>query len=95
MRIISKSRLKSFWEAAEHRSAEGPLRAWYSHVSSKTVGWDRWGDVKASFGNASIVGTCVVFDIGGNNYRLMVLVRYRNGVLLIQKIGTHAEYSKW
>ena len=55
MRVISKARLKQFWELPGHEDAEGPLRAWYTHISSRTVSWQSWGDVKASFASASIV----------------------------------------
>ena len=64
MRVISKLRLKQFWASPGRSDAEGPLRAWYTHVASKSVAWHSWGDVKASFANASPVGTCVVFNIG-------------------------------
>jgi mRNA-degrading endonuclease HigB of HigAB toxin-antitoxin module len=56
MRVISKARFKEFWEFAGHADAEGPLRAWYTHVSSRTVSRQAWGDVKASFASANIVG---------------------------------------
>ena len=65
MRVISKARLKEFWELPGHEDSEGPLRAWYTHVDNRTVSWEAWGVVKASFASASIVGDCVVFNIGG------------------------------
>jgi mRNA interferase HigB len=53
-------------------------------------------DIKSRYRAADFLsGNRVVFDIGGNNYRLIVLVRYHQGILLIEKVGTHAEYSKW
>lgn len=52
--------------------------------------------MKNHFRSADILsGNRIVFNIGGNNYRLVVLARYRNGILLIQKVGTHAEYDRW
>jgi mRNA interferase HigB len=97
MRVISKSRLRQFWEASGHDDAEGPLRAWYTHISSKTVAWYSWGDVKSDIGNASIVGNCVVFNIGGNKYRLVTRVLYPSQKVFILKTMTHAEYDqdKW
>ena len=47
MRVVSKARLKRFWESSGHQDAEGPLRAWYTHVNSKTVSWLAWGDVSS------------------------------------------------
>lgn len=97
MRIISKSRLKEFWETPGRSIAEGPLRAWYTHVSRKEVAWHSWGDVKADFANASLVGNCVLFNIGGNKYRLVTRVLYPSQKVFILKLMTHEEYdeNKW
>ena len=97
MRVISKARLKQFWESPGHEDAEGPLRAWYTHVNNKTVSWQSWGDVKAGFGNASGVGNCVVFNIKGNDYRLITRVLYVSQKVFVLKVMTHEEYdeNKW
>ena len=97
MRVISKSRLKQFWESPGCEDAEGPLKAWYAHVGSKTVAWQNWGDVKAEFGNASIVGNCIVFNIGGNKYRLVARVLYPSQKVFVLKAMTHEAYdeNKW
>jgi mRNA interferase HigB len=97
MRVISKARLRRFWESPGHDDSEGPLRAWYTHVNSKTVSWQSWGDVKAEFGNASIVGSCVVFNIGVNKYRLVTRILYPSQKAFVLKVMTHAEYdeNKW
>jgi mRNA interferase HigB len=97
MRVISKARLRSFWEAAGERDAEGPLRAWHTHVSHRSVAWQTWGDVKAMFGTASLVGNCAVFNIGGNKYRLVTRILYPSQKVFILKVLTHAEYDldKW
>jgi mRNA interferase HigB len=97
MRVISKSRLKQFWESAARDDSEGPLRAWHTHVSSKTVAWQSWADVKADFGNAGIVGSCVVFNIGGNKYRLVTRILYVSQKVFVLNMLTHAEYDedKW
>ena len=97
MRVISKARLKQFWESPGCEDAEGPLRAWYMHVNNKTVSWHSWGDVKASFGNASSVGNCVVFNIKGNDYRLITRVLYVSQKVFVLKVMTHEEYdeNKW
>ena len=97
MRIISKSRLKEFWEVPAHKDAEGPLRAWHTHVSNRTVSWHSWGQVKADFGIASLVGNCVVFNIGGNKYRLVTRILYSSQKVFILKVMTHKEYdqNKW
>ena len=97
MRVISKTRLRQFWEQPGHADAEGPLRAWYTHVNSKTVTWQSWADVKADFASASIVGNCVVFNIGGNKYRLVTRSLYPSQKVFVLRVMTHAEYDddKW
>lgn len=97
MRVISKSRLKEFWEGLDHSDVEGPLRAWHTHVNNKAVSWHSWGDVKTAFGNASLVGNCAVFNIGGNKYRLVTRVLYPSQKVFILKVMTHREYDekKW
>lgn len=97
MRVVSKARLREFWERPGRGDAEGPLCAWHSHVSSKSVRWGSWGDVKADFATASIVGNCAVFNIGGNKYRLVARILYASQKVFVFKVMTHAEYdeNKW
>jgi mRNA interferase HigB len=97
MRVISRARLKSFWDTPESKNSEGPLRAWYTHVNHRTVTWQSWGDVKADFGSASLVGSCVVFNIGGNKYRLVTRILYPSRKVFVLKVMTHQEYDqdKW
>ncbi len=94
MRVISKARLRAFWESPGREDAEGPLRAWHTHVSNKTVSWHSWGDVKAEFASASLVGNCVVFNIGGNKYRLVTRILYSSQKVFVLKVMTHSEYDK-
>lgn len=94
MRVISKARLKKFWKIPAHDDSERPLRAWYTHASNRTVAWQSWGDVKAEFGTASLVGNCIVFNIGGNKYRLVTRVLYPSQKVFILKVMTHEEYDK-
>jgi mRNA interferase HigB len=97
VRVISQSRLKQFWRQPGRADAEGLLRAWYRHVSSKSESWRSWADVKAAFATASLVGSCVVFNIGGNKYRLVTRVLYPSQKVFILKVMTHSEYDedKW
>jgi mRNA interferase HigB len=97
MRVISKPRLREFWETPGYEDSEGPLRAWHAHLSHKSVAWHTWADVKAEFRSASLVGNCVVFNIGGNKYRLATRILYRSQKIFILKCMTHAEYDedKW
>jgi mRNA interferase HigB len=94
MRVVSKARLKSFWEAPGHGGSEGPLRAWYTHVNHRSVAWQSWGEVRGDFATASLVGTCVVFNVGGNKYRLVTRILYPSQKVFVLKVMTHAEYDK-
>ena len=97
MRVISKSRLVQFWKTSGCEDSEGPLQAWYSHVSSRTVDWSSWAEIKTEFATASHVGNCVVFNIGGNKYRLIARVLFPSHKVFILKVMTHREYDdgKW
>ena len=97
MRIISKARLRQFWGTPGCEDSEGLLSAWYTHVSDKSVAWHSWTDVKVVFGSASLVGNCVVFNIGGNKYRLITRILYLSRSPFVLKCITHAEYDedKW
>ncbi|MDB5340878.1 MAG: type toxin-antitoxin system HigB family toxin [Planctomycetaceae bacterium] len=97
MRVISKSRLQQFWELPGYANASGPLRAWYTHVNSKAVSWHSWAEVKSDFATASLIGNCVVFNIGGNKYRLITRILYASQKVFVLKVMNHAEYDndKW
>lgn len=92
MQIIAKRTLRLFWE--RHARAESPLRAWYSMVDRSD--WKGPSDVKAMFGTTvDFVGDHrLIFDIGGNKYRLVVHVAYAYGRVLVKFVGTHAEYDR-
>ena len=92
MQVISRRTLKQFWE--RHRQAEGPSRAWYAMVAKAR--WRSPSDTKRQFGSTvDFVGdNRVIFDLGGNKYRLIVHVSYAFGRVLIKFIGTHAEYDR-
>ncbi|MEH2087528.1 type II toxin-antitoxin system HigB family toxin [Nostoc sp.] len=91
MRILSRSTLRNFWES--HPDAEEALKTWYYEASH--ADWQSPVDVKAAHGNASIIANNrVVFNIKGNNYRLIVAIRYDIGIVFIRFIGTHIEYDK-
>lgn len=93
MRVISKRPLREFWLISGRRDAEIPLKSWYRIVNSKRMIWHHWSDVKDTFGNASIVGDCVVFNIAGKNYRLVTRIRYRLQKVFVLRVMTHAEYD--
>jgi len=91
MRIIAISQLRAFW--SKHSQAEMPLRAWYAEASR--ADWRGPTDIKAAYRNASFLpGNRVIFNIKGNDYRLVVAVHYNRGMMFIRFVGTHAEYDR-
>lgn len=92
MRVIAISTLKAFWEHKDHGDAEQPLKAWYEEV--KQAAWQQPADIKAQYGSASILkNRRVVFNIKGNDYRLVVAVSYKLQVVYVKFIGTHQAYD--
>jgi len=91
MRVFARSTLRDFW--ARHPDAEVPLRSWYALASRAE--WRSPADIKEAYRNSSfIAGNRVVFNIKGNDYRLVVKVHYNQGFLFIRFIGTHREYDR-
>jgi mRNA interferase HigB len=91
MRIVAITTLQAFW--AKHPDSKVPLQAWYA-LASRTK-WKSPADIKEAYRNASFIANeRVVFNIKGNDYRLVVLVRYGQGLMFIRFVGTHAQYDK-
>jgi mRNA interferase HigB len=91
MRIIAKGTLRDFWGLFP--DAEESLLAWYREVEKED--WDTPAKVKAKYGNASIVGdNRVVYNIKGNDYRLVVKINYEYRVVYVRFVGTHDEYDE-
>ncbi|HZK76575.1 MAG TPA: type II toxin-antitoxin system HigB family toxin [Candidatus Kapabacteria bacterium] len=91
MRIIARNTLQAFW--TKEPLAEEPLRAWYDEAMKAT--WKNPNELKRQFGNASIVSTKrVVFNIGGNHFRLIVDIEYRLKIIFVVWVGRHGDYDK-
>ncbi len=92
MHVLAKRTLKAFWLV--HPPARAPLEAWYAIVSK--ADWTRPTDVTDAFGAAAdFVGDSrVIFDIGGNKYRLIGHFAFPYGRALIKFVGTHKDYDR-
>ena len=91
MHVIKKKTLQDFWRL--HPDAELPLRAWLK--DAERADWRTLHDIKAYARSADMVGdNRVVFNIGGNKYRLEVLCLLAKGRLYIRFVGTHAAYDR-
>lgn len=98
MRVIAKPRIREFWESrkdnTERERARRALLAWYKLVEKVHCG--NWAELKETFGSVDRVGNCIVFDIAGNQYRLIARIFFGPGSsrLYILKVMDHGEYDK-
>jgi mRNA interferase HigB len=91
LRVISKKILRDFWES--HADSEQQLRSWFQETSK--ADWKNPNEIKTEYPSASILNNSrIVFNIKGNNYRLIVRINYDYQVVWIRFVGTHAEYDK-
>ena len=92
MRVIATSTLRDFWDLPDYRDAEQALRSWQAEVMK--AAWQQPADIKAQYRNASILkGGRVVFNIKGNDYRLVVAVAYKTQIIFVKFVGTHKQYD--
>jgi mRNA interferase HigB len=90
MKVIAIKILRDYW--GRHPDAEQPLKAWFDEAKKAT--WATPADIKAQYRSASVLKhRRVVFNIKGNDYRLVVAVAYRFGAVYVKFIGTHEEYD--
>lgn len=91
MQVLGKDKLISFYK--KHANAKSVIESWLSEAQSAK--WNTPQDIKDRYRSADFLdGNRVIFNIKGNHYRLVVRVRYQNGVAVIEWVGTHAEYDK-
>lgn len=91
MRIIAKKTLRDFW--FRHADCEEQLKSWFKEAEKAK--WMNINELKVSYPNASILNeNRIVFNIKGNNYRLIVKFNFSYGIGWVRFIGTHAEYDK-
>lgn len=91
MRIIARKALRDF--GRRHPDAREALRAWYA--DARKASWRSPADLRRVYRNVSIVGSeRVVFNIKGNDYRLVLAVNWRAGIAYIRFIGTHKAYDR-
>lgn len=91
MRIISRKTLRDFWE--KHPDARQALQSWYADVEQ--AHWQGPVDVKKTYASVSFLSNNrLVFNIKGNQYRIVIVVQYRYGFVYIRFVGTHAEYDR-
>ncbi|TLN22746.1 type II toxin-antitoxin system HigB family toxin [bacterium] len=91
MRIFARSTLQQFWE--RHPDCEDSLKAWF--VEALHASWHSPQEIKQRYASADVLpDNRIVFNIKGNQYRLIVKIHYNTGMVFIRFIGTHAEYDR-
>ena len=91
MRIIAKSTLIAYY--TKNPQAKTALEEWYN--KTREAEWKTFADIKKTFNPVSIVGSQhYVFNIKGNDYRLVVVIQFTLQRVYIRFVGTHLEYDK-
>lgn len=93
MRVISHRKLKEFYEEGGHSDAKEALERWYA--IAEDASWQNLSEIRLDFPSADYVGNQhYVFNIRGNKYRLVVVIKFTIGYVFIRFVGTHSEYDK-
>lgn len=87
MHIIA---LQSFWEL--HQDSKNSLSRWFKVIQQSDFG--SFNELRAAFPTADKVGDLIVFNIGGNKYRLIASIHFNRGKVYIRNVLTHREYEK-
>ncbi len=91
MRLISNKMLRDF--AVRHPLASEPLRAWRKIIESRAfIGF---ADLKSAFNATDKVGDYYIFNVGGNKYRVVTIIRFEHQKVFVREILTHKEYDIW
>jgi mRNA interferase HigB len=91
MHVISQKALEAFW--LKHTAIASPLDAWYRVVRKSD--FETFMELKKAFNTADYVAPYTVFDVGGNNFRVITAIHYNRQTLYIREVFTHAEYDRW
>lgn len=92
MKLLGKKLLNDFKQ--KHADVRSQIESWEAEV--KEAKWDTTYELKRRYPKASLLrNQQVVFNLCGNKYRLLTLVNYKNGIVLVKKVGTHKEYNNW
>lgn len=96
MRVIARSALIDFCEGlpkGSRASARAALLEW--HRAVEAANWGNFADVKATFNSVDYIADGkIVFDVGGNKFRIVALVGFRTKRVFILFVGTHRDYDK-
>ena len=90
MHVISRKALRQFWE--EHSDSQTALARWFKVMEHTEFG--NFSELRAAFPSADKVDDWIVFNIGGNKYRLIASIHFNRGKVYIRHVLTHPEYDR-
>ena len=90
MHVISRKALREFW--SRHPNSAAPLTRWFKIMDRQT--FRNFAELRATFPSADRVGNLIVFNIGGNNYRVIASIHFNREKVYIRHVLTHAEYNR-
>jgi len=91
MKVLGRDKLNAF--SRQHANAKKALDAWFNEA--ETADREKPQDIKDRYRSVDFLSeNRVIFNIKGNHYRLVVKVRYQNGIAIVEWVGTHSEYDK-
>jgi mRNA interferase HigB len=90
MHIISRKALVQFWQ--RYPDSKTALSRWYKIVSSTE--FLSFNELRATFPSADKVDSLIVFNIGGNKYRLIAAIHFNSGKVFVRHVLTHSEYDR-
>lgn len=91
MKVLGRDKLTKFW--GKHANSKSALEAWFDEANRAI--WTKPQDIKDRFRSVDFIkNNRAIFNIKDNNYRLVVEIAYQNGIVVIEWVGTHAEYDK-
>ncbi len=90
MHVISRKALRQFWE--QHPDSQTALARWSKVM--QVMDFHNFGELRAVFPSADKVGDWIVFNIGGNKYRLIASIHFNRGKVYIRHVLTHQEYDR-
>lgn len=93
MRIISEKPIRAFWR--KYPQSKQSLQNWI--LTTGAANWNSFADLRKTFNHTDLYERCTIFDVGGNNYRLIAHVEYRIKCVFVRYVLTHSEYdeNKW
>ena len=91
MEIINESELHKF--AKNHSNSRKPIGNWLD--ITRVADWNSFLDVRRTFNSADYTNEMVIFNIGGNNWRLITSIDFEKQQVFVLEVMTHAEYNGW